>query len=423
MRILTVAHNHSAFHPGGTEVVAETLCKAYGEREGVTSAHLAGVDKVYRRDHSGTFLQGLPGHDDVTLYRSVGFDVMQHNQSRLDGLLFDLAQYLENFSPDVVHIHHLVHFGLDFLVLVKKILPRCKVVMTLHDYYLICANDGLMTKTEGNVLCYGASPDACHGCFPDKPGVVFQVRKLNIQNHLHHVDMFVAPSKFLRSRFVQWGIPGNRIKVIANGRPSPTGPVPAIRDTTSNRNRFGVFGNLRETKGTLVAAEAAARLVEQGFGDFSLEFHGAALFQPEAFTNELESIVARSNGRIRLNGRFDNRRLSQLMAGIDWVMMPSTWWENAPLAIQDAFAHGKPALVSDIGGMSEAVRDGGDGMLVRVGDVSDWMEKITLAASSPTLWNKLSSGVKAPVSVTESADRYMALFQKMISSSVRPSKR
>lgn len=84
MHILTVAHNHSAFHPGGTETVAEALSEEFGKREGLTSAHLAGVDSGYRRPHSGAFLQGLSGAPNVTLFRSIGFDVFNHNQSRFE---------------------------------------------------------------------------------------------------------------------------------------------------------------------------------------------------------------------------------------------------------------------------------------------------------------------------------------------------
>lgn len=417
MHILTVAHNHSSFHPGGTETVAESLTEEFSKREDCTAAHLAGVDSVYRRSHAGTFLQGLPGHPEVTLFRSLGFDVFNQTQSRFDALLFDLSWYLSEQKPDVVHLHHLIHFGVELPVLIKKLLPDCKVVMTLHDYYLICPNDGLMVKTQDDELCHGASPDACHRCFPERPEMVFQVRKRNILNHLDCVDMFVAPSKFLRGRFVEWGIPRNRIKVIPNGRPWPA-PAPSRSNAkveTPSGKRFGVFGNLRRTKGTLVAAEAAARLVETGFTDFSLDFFGEAFFQPDSFKDELASIVARSQGRIRVHGRFDIAQLPALMARVDWVVMPSTWWENAPIAIQDAFAHGRPVITSDIGGMAEAVTDGVDGLHVRVGDISHWMERLERAAASPDLWNKLRAGVQPAWTVQQTADGYLGIFQKLLS--------
>lgn len=424
MKILTVSHNHTEFHPGGTEVVAEGLHAEYGRRDGVSTRLLAGLDSAYRPSHAGTSLQTLPDQLDVTLFRSVGFNVMQMTQSRYDGLLHDLTDYLLEHRPDVIHMHHLIHFGVEFLFLAKKLLPDCKIVLTLHDYYLICMNDGLMVKKPSGARCWRATPDACHGCFPDLPSVVFQVRKLNILKHLQFVDRFASPSKFLKDRFVAWGIEEDRIDVIPNGRAWTDPALRASRpgEAATARNRFGVLGNLRETKGTLVVARAAAQLVEQGFRDFSISLHGAPLFQNDAFIAELNATVARADGRVTLHGRYTQSDLPALMQDIDWVMVPSTWWENAPLAIQDAFAFGRPVLASDLGGVAEAVSDEIDGLHVPAGNVSAWADSIRQAAQSPDLWSRLASGVRAPTTMKQSADSYLALFRE-ISSDAAPGPR
>lgn len=413
MRILTVVHNHVSFHPGGTEVVAEELCAEYTARDGNTAMLLAGLDAAYRRPHPGTHLQGVPGRSDVVLFRSQGFDMFQQIQTRFDALLFDLAWFLEDFRPDVVHIHHLNHFGVELLALLRRVVPDAVVVYTLHDYYLICPNDGLMVKTGDGRLCERADPDACHACFPERPGVVFQVRKLNIRRHLDLVDAFTAPSAFLRERFVDWGLPQERIRVVQNGRRWTSGAVPAAPRGEEARTRFGVFGNLRRTKGTLVVAEAAARLVEGGFEDFSLELFGEGLFQGEGFGAELDAIVGRANGHVRRHGRYEVGELPQLMERVDWVMVPSTWWENAPLAIADAFALGRPVLCSDIGGMAEAVDDGVDGLHVRAGDPAAWAVAMRRAAVEPGLWDTLTAGIRPPPTVAEAADRHLALFEEL----------
>ena len=69
-----------------------------------------------------------------------------------------------------------------------------------------------------------------------------------------------------------------------------------------------------------------------------------------------------------LAGKYDHDDLPRLMAEIDWVVVPSRWWENSPLVIQEAFLHGRPVICSDIGGMAEKVTDGVDGLHFRVGD-------------------------------------------------------
>lgn len=421
MRILTVAHNHSSFHPGGTEVVAEGLHRTYADRDGIEAMLVAGLDPVYRRAHAGTYLQGLQGSPDVMLVRSQGFDVFQQHQTRFDSLLFDLKWFLEDFRPDVVHIHHLNHFGVEFLALLRQVLPQAVIVYTLHDYYLICPQDGLMLTNGTNRLCSRASPDSCHACFPERPGVVFQVRKQHIQRHLSVVDVFTAPSAFIRDRFIDWGLPASRIKVIRNGRTWPAVAAKPAKSTERRRNRFGVFGNLRRTKGTQVAAEAAVRLVEAGFTDFTLDLFGESLFQLEDFKTELAALVQRANGQIRCHGRFDQSELPRLMQQIDWVMVPSTWWENAPLAIADAFCFGRPVICSDIGGMAEAVTHGTDGLHVRAGDVAEWAETMRHAATDDALWSRLAAGVSRPPSVAETADSYLALFDKVQAGRSKPS--
>ena len=84
------------------------------------------------------------------------------------------------------------------------------------------------------------------------------------------------------------------------------------------------------------------------------------------------------------------------MAETDWVVVPSVWWENAPLVIQEAFQHGRPVIASDIGGMAEHVRDGVDGLHFRAGDHEALARTLGNAAADPALWERLRDGI-APV--------------------------
>ncbi len=54
------------------------------------------------------------------------------------------------------------------------------------------------------------------------------------------------------------------------------------------------------------------------------------------------------------------------MQSIDWMIMPSIWWENSPIVIQEAFFHGRPIICSNIGGMAEKIADGVNGLHFRV---------------------------------------------------------
>ena len=83
-------------------------------------------------------------------------------------------------------------------------------------------------------------------------------------------------------------------------------------------------------------------------------------------------------------GAYDNKDVFSLMAQCHYVLVPSAWWENSPLVIQEAFAAGRPVICTGIGGMAEKVRDGVDGFHVRRNDPADLVRVMTRAADRAT---------------------------------------
>src|SRR5439155_21227621 len=94
----------------------------------------------------------------------------------------------------------------------------------------------------------------------------------------------------------------------------------------------------------------------------------------------------------RSSDLYAHDELQRLMDNIDWVIVPSIWWENSPLVIQEAFAYGKPILCSDIGGMAEKVTHGVNGLHFHVRDPVHLAQRIREAASTPGLWENLRRG-------------------------------
>ena len=97
------------------------------------------------------------------------------------------------------------------------------------------------------------------------------------------------------------------------------------------------------------------------------------------------------------------------MSRVDWVIVPSIWWENSPMVIQEAFANGKPVICAGIGGMAEKVRDGVDGLHFEVRNPLDLAETMVRAACEPGLWENLKASIRAPLSFEQCADSYLAL--------------
>jgi glycosyltransferase involved in cell wall biosynthesis len=94
---------------------------------------------------------------------------------------------------------------------------------------------------------------------------------------------------------------------------------------------------------------------------------------------------------VSLFGPYQHADLPALLRGVDWMVIPSTWWENSPLVIQEARVVGVPILASNIGGMAEKVRGGVDGLHFLAGSSLD------LAAKIEAIVTKRSSVKPAPL--------------------------
>ena len=331
------------------------------------------------------------------------------SQIDLYGVVPDVQELLREFRPDVVHLHHLLLIGAEFPHIVRRTLPDCRIVMTLHDYYPICHHDGLMVRTGSKELCHKATPDRCHACFKDIQLDRFALREQHLKALLSTVDRFVAPSQFLRQRFIEWGLSPERISVVPNGIP--------VRSAAAHRNVcddgrpvFGYFGNLNRWKGVTVLLEAARQLVAEGL-DFELRIHGGTPFQAKDFIDEIDSLFAETAPFVQPRGPYRREDIADLIAAVDCTIVPSIWWENAPLVIQEAQAQGRPVIASNIGGMAEMIEHEVNGLTVMPNDVRALAAAMRHAIESPALLRKLSANARQPDDIDTTARRYLELIE------------
>ncbi|HEX2179697.1 MAG TPA: glycosyltransferase family 4 protein, partial [Actinomycetota bacterium] len=329
--------------------------------------------------------------------------------------------FLLAYRPDVVHFQHTIFLGLDMITEVRRTLPEAAIVYTLHEYLPICFNDGQMIRRDGS-LCDHASPRRCHECFPERSSQDFFLRERFIKSHLALVDLFVAPSRFLLERYVAWGIDRDRIRFEENGRPwaaaIESGPV-------RPRTRFGFFGQFSHFKGTDLAVEAMKLLQDdQRVGEFdpppSLFLHGANLeYQTEAFQERFAGLMDAGAGSVTMKGRYRPDELAALMAAVDWVIVPSRWWENSPLVIQEAFQNRRPVICSDIGGMAEKVTPGVNGLHFSAGDAESLADAIVQAVTGEGLWERLHAGIPEVHTLQAHAGNLTRIYSELLGSESR----
>ena len=162
------------------------------------------------------------GPDDYA-YIGHGFDHFIHSNGDPE-FPPEFLTLLAELKPDVVHLHHYTNFGIEVLLQIRRVLPDVRIVLTLHEYLAICNHFGQMVKRPNFALCDGASPRACHKCFPEKPEPDFFLRELFMKRFFRLVDHFVSPSQFLIDRYVAWGLDPQRVSVIENGMPESALP-------------------------------------------------------------------------------------------------------------------------------------------------------------------------------------------------------
>lgn len=423
MRLLYICHNHPDLHAGGTEIFALNLFRELKAAHGAEALFVACVDDLHRERRPGTLFQavgggGRGGPADEMLMWTGHFDRFYLSQTDTHAIVPEFEALLRDFAPDVVHFHHGLMIGLEAIALVRRVLPVAKIVFTLHDYYPICANDGQMVTTDaggGQKLCGRASPDSCRRCFPEIEPGRFVLREMHAKHLFGLVDRFVAPSDFLRRRYIDWGLAAERIAVLPNGQ-VPEAPVPhraLSGGADGRRNRFAFFGHINRFKGASVAVQAAQHLVADGFTEFALDIHGSADFQTEEFRAGFLDAVGKAGPAVRFHGGYRRDEMAALVAGSDWVVVPSVWWENAPLVIQEAFLHKRPVICSGIGGMAEMVRDGVNGLHFRPGDAAALAALMRSASLDPALWERLVAGIPPVRTIADAARDHEQLYASL----------
>lgn len=409
MRILYLCHNHPDLQPGGTEILARNLFRELRDRHGVEGLFLAAVTGVHRERRPGTMLQAIGGRSDEMLVWLGHFDRFFLTQPDTYGLA-TLAPLIERVKPDLVHVHHPLLFGTETIDLVRRVAPRARLVFTAHDFFPICPQEGQLLTTEGR-LCPGPSLDACQRCFPGRPGADFVLRDLQMRDVFRDFDRILVPSRFARDRYLAAGWPEAQLACMPNGIPdAPVAPHRPAPD--GRRDRFGFFGHINRFKGSLMLLGASRRLSEAGIGH-QVTLHGGVAYQSESFLEEFRTALGAAPAA-RHAGPYTAAELHHLMREIDWVVVPSIWWENAPLVIMEAFRHRRPVICGEIGGMAEAVRNGVDGLYAPVSNPDGLARVMRQAVETEGLWETLVAGIQPPLSVAEAARRHLDFYQDVM---------
>jgi glycosyltransferase involved in cell wall biosynthesis len=460
LHVLYVLHGFPPETWAGTEVYTLNLAQEMvklGHRVTVLArtASASGAGTRPAGEQEGAPVHVLP---DFTLRRSEfqGLEVwrMVHrleHQSLRD--TYDQPKVVEAFHdflvhlrPDIVHFQHLIHLSIGMLAKAQEFgLPT---VLHCHDFWALCSRVQLI-RPDGE-RCPENMGAGCVACIRERglrhvprlkraaerspaamesrargmrrwmplKGRAFRLwegysdlrdRQGEVLAAFARADLRVSPSRFLRQKLLDTGaFEAATLIYSENGlRVGSEAPL-AKRPDARGRVRFGFVGSLVWYKGIELLIQAMTRLDGQRavllvFGDF----------QPDRDPYHARLAQLAPGERVEFRGRFDNQRLAEVYAEVDVLVVPSRWYENSPVTIQEAFLHRTPVVTSDMGGMAEKVRDGVDGLRFVPDSVEDLARVLTRFTREGDLLARLSRDFRVPKSMEENARelefRYRAL--------------
>jgi glycosyltransferase involved in cell wall biosynthesis len=416
MRVLVVTHLHPKLSMGGAQLSAWNIYTSLKHAD--QDVHFLAFSPPKHHRNKDSRLLHLDPTDHVI---EIGdYDYFWNFLKDFSGIEI-AANFVHRLAPDVVHLHHFLHIGWNGIRRIASVNKNAKFILTFHEYLLMCNNHGQMITTKSQTLCSRADSLSCTRCFPTVPELHFLKRQVAALEGLSCVHLVTAPSHFLMERLIEFGVPEHKCVVIENlldativsraiGTPQKeTGAKPA------NKVRVGFFGRLTENKGIYVFLSAAECVLRSALCD-SLEFHvwGDMSGQPKDEQDRIETALKSTAQNLTYHGPYDNAETITLMGEVDYVVVPSVWWENAPLVIQEAFLSGRPVIASNIGGMREKVQDGKNGLHFEVGNSRDLVEKLGLAIT-PGVRETLRCGALAARARAVTALDYVHLYEELAS--------
>jgi glycosyltransferase involved in cell wall biosynthesis len=270
-----------------------------------------------------------------------------------------LRAILSAARPSVLHSHLIDGMSASIWGYARR--AGVRVIHTAHDYHLLCPRAFMLTS-DWNL---------CHQ--PSLPCRVYRNWHIGTTRH---VDLFVSPSRFLLDMHERAGLRVAKRAVVPNGIPLPAAldDVRQARPADSH-TRFLLLSRLTVEKGVLVLLDAVAQLSP----DLGIEI----LIAGKGPLEDRVRAAAAADPRITYLGYLSGKAKIEALSRAGYLLLPSLWYENAPVAIVEAAAYGLGLLASRIGAIPEFIEENRTGLLFPPGDPSALAEAMTRVALDP----------------------------------------
>jgi glycosyltransferase involved in cell wall biosynthesis len=322
-----------------------------------------------------------------------------------------MGRLLAEHHPDVVHVHNV------FPLISPSVLPECRragvpVVMTVHNYRLVCPNGLHMPKGRYQICekCSGGREywcvlRNCEQSYLKSLGYALRgyiARRFGFFRK--NVTIFACLTDFQRKRLMAEGYPEDRLHVLPN-------MAPAVADAGAELGRADGFaayvGRISPEKGVDLLLAAAKSLSD-------IPFHLAG--DCEAMPHLLQQ----ADKNVSFLGPLDKGALSGFYRESRFLLLCSTWFEGFPVVLLEGMAHGRPVIAPRIGGIPEIVDDGVTGLLFEPGNAEDLADKVRYLWDRSDLCRQMGRAGRSKALREYSSGRYyerlLVLYYEAIAS-------
>ena len=441
MKILQVVQGFPPESRAGTELYTYSLAKELSRRHEVHVFHPSTTSRT--KEYSVNKCDG----DSLNLVEHVGREAK--GQLPLAGLMAranlkhtyintsihrDFEMVLDETEPHIVHFQHLINLSASLIELAKE--KGFPAILTLHDFWFICPMinllksdysvcDGPYTESNNCRICW-VKDSAEHlteswaryripkrlsgllelGLMAFRRNRDLKERQEYLKSLLLKADKLIAPSRFLRNIFVQYGIPGDRIIYSSNGY--DLSAFEGFKSKKHDKLVFGFAGAVAKHKGVHVLVDAFNKVESE---DVELRIYGN--YDPKSnYFKELQSMIRNDN--IKFMGRYTDVR--EPYSEMDVLVVPSICYESYSLVVREAFICKIPVIASDIGALPEAVQNGETGLLFQAGNARDLYEKMELIIHHPDLIEKFKTNIGPVKSIEQQAEEMEGIYLDLLMS-------
>ncbi len=382
--------------------------KDYNETKGGVQVHLQQIKEILENEHK-VYIIKSPEVFHPKHYKNTFFSRIKKN---IDKVIFLIKKFafalgisyesrkfislslkkISKINPDIIHIHHLINFPLNFPLKLKN------YIITLHDYWFICPRITLLFKnrTPCNKNIFW-----CPICYFDIYGkflillfyilflFYFAYRRYILKKILAKAKILISPSKFLIKKYKEYEISGNFYHL-------PHGikyfQIPEKRK--KEKITFGFIGTISPHKGFFLFEKAVEILKKKGYD-----------FKAIAYGENLQSI----SPNIEYRGIFTREKIGEVFSQIDVLIFPSIWFENCPLTLLEAKYAKVPVIASQIGAIPEFIKDNAEGFLFKYRNACDLSRKMEMFIKNKKL--KVEMKIKKPLNINTFIKELMKIYQ------------